>query len=92
MTHKKIYTIEEAESLKINEIQELYKNYINPNQTNIFSSLPFGNEVFESAEGVHFLLLTEKNFRFYRWTRRLGLGHNNPRILEARINFQKRSE
>ncbi len=91
MTHKKIYTIEEAESLKINEIQELYKNYINPNQTNIFSSLPFGNEVFESAEGVH--LFTSNGKKILDFTGGLGvlgLGHNNPRILEARINFQKK--
>ena len=53
MEKKKLYTIDEAKNLTISEVHQLYRNFINPNQTDIFSSLPFGHEIFNSAEGVH---------------------------------------
>ena len=52
MFKKKLYSIDEAKKLTIDDVQKLYNDYINPNQTKIFSSLPFGNELFEEAEGV----------------------------------------
>ncbi|MDC1096615.1 aminotransferase class III-fold pyridoxal phosphate-dependent enzyme [Pelagibacteraceae bacterium] len=90
MTNKKLYTLEEAENLSIKNVHELYKNFINPNQTSIFSSLPFGKELFESAEGVH--MFTEHGKKVLDFTGGLGvlgLGHNHPRIINARIKFQK---
>ena len=63
----KLYTIDEASNLSIGEVHNLYKDFINPNQTDIFSSLPFGNDTFESAEGVHMLLRMVKRF----WTLRV---------------------
>ncbi len=90
MSEKKLYTIEEASNLSIHEIHKLYREYINPNQTDIYTSLPFGNDIFESAEGVH--ITTSKGKKILDFTGGLGvlgLGHNHPRILEARINFQK---
>lgn len=90
MHKKKIYTIEEASNLSIHEVKDLYSNYINPNQTKIFSSLPFGNDIFEKAEDV-FLFTSEgkKILDFTGGGGVLGLGHNHPKILNARINFQK---
>ena len=87
---KKLYTLTEASNLSIKEIHQLYNSFINPNQTKIFSSLPFGNEVFESAEGV--FLYTSKGKKILDFTGGLGvlgLGHNHPRILKARIDYQK---
>mgnify|MGYP003309420302 FL=1 len=52
MIKKKKYTLEEVENLTIEEVQKLYTSFINPNQTKIFSSLPFGKELFDKAEGV----------------------------------------
>ena len=52
MVEKKIYSVEEAEKLTINEVVDLYKKYINPNQAQIFSSLPYGKDLFSSAKGV----------------------------------------
>ena len=90
MSEKKIYSIEQAKNLDIEEVQKLYDNFINPNQTKIFSSLPYGKEIFETAEGV--FLFTASNKKILDFTGGLGvlgLGHNNPRILKARIDFQK---
>ena len=32
------YTVEDADNLNVKEVVELYKNYINPNQSQIFSN------------------------------------------------------
>ncbi len=93
MLKKKIYTIEEADSLSIQEIKNLYANFINPNQTKIFSSLPFGNEIFDKAEGV--FLFTQAGKKILDFTGGggvLGLGHNHPKVLNARINFQAKKK
>ena len=90
MSNKKLYTLEEAKNLSIESVHELYKNFINPNQTNIFSALPFGKELFEKAEGAH--MFTESGKKILDFTGGLGvlgLGHNHPRIINARIQFQK---
>ena len=93
MIKKKLYTIEDAKKLSINEIHEIYKNFINPNQTNIFSSLPFGNDIFEKAEGVYMYTSTGKKILdFTGGLGVLGLGHNHQEILKARIDFQKEKE
>ena len=53
MNKKSLYTVEEAENLSIEEVVKLYKDYINPNQSQIFSNLPYGKDLFKSAKGVH---------------------------------------
>ena len=88
-TDRKLYTIDEASNLSIGEVHNLYKDFINPNQTDIFSSLPFGNDTFESAEGVHmFTSNGKKILDFTGGLGVLGLGHNHPDILNARIKYQ----
>ena len=90
MNNKKFYKIEEIEALGIEEVQKLYKEYINPNQTKIFSALPFGNEIFNKAEGV--FMYTSNGKKILDFTGGLGvlgLGHNHPEILKARLDFQK---
>ena len=78
MIKKKLYTIEDAKKLSINEIHEIYKKFINPNQTNIFSSLPFGNDIFQKAEGVYMYSSTGKKILdFTGGLGVLGLGHNH---------------
>ena len=88
-TDRKLYTIDEASNLSIDEVHNLYKDFINPNQTDIFSSLPFGNDTFESAEGVHMHTSSGKKILdFTGGLGVLGLGHNHPDILNARIKYQ----
>ena len=90
MIKKKMYSVEEAKKLTIDEVHYLYQNFINPNQTKIFSSLPFGNDVFEKAEGVY--IYTSEGKKILDFTGGLGvlgLGHNHPEILKTRINYQQ---
>ena len=87
---KKVYTIDQARKLSIEEVHELYNKFINPNQTKIFSSLTFGKETFEKAEGVNIYTSSGKKILdFTGGLGVLGLGHNHPRILKARIDYQK---
>ena len=37
MDNRKFYKMEEIEALSVEEVHRLYKEYINPNQTKIFS-------------------------------------------------------
>ena len=93
MLKKKLYTVDEASNLSIKEVQNLYKEFINPNQTKIYSSLPFGNDIFDKAEGVY--IYTSEGKKILDFTGGLGvlgLGHNHPRIINARISFQQKSK
>ncbi len=89
MTHKPI-PLSEIDELSIEEIHDLYTKFVNPNQTKIFSSLPYGNEIFERGEGSY--LYTKSGKKILDFTGGegvLSLGHNHPRIINARINYQK---
>ena len=50
---KKLYSIEEAEKLAIDEVKTLYKEYVNPKQTKIFSNFPFGKDIFIKAKDMY---------------------------------------
>ena len=93
MNKKSLYTVQDADNLKIEDVVKLYKNYINPNQSQIFSSLPYGKDLFESAKGVHIHTSNGKKILdFTGGLGVLGLGHNHQRILDARIKFQKENK
>ena len=93
MNKKRLYTVEDADNLNIEEVVELYKSYINPNQSQIFSNLPYGKDLFKSAKGVHIYTNSGKKILdFTGGLGVLGLGHNHQKILDARINFQKQNK
>tara|TARA_Y100000590_G_scaffold355294_1_gene408975 strand:- start:4455 stop:5885 length:1431 start_codon:yes stop_codon:yes gene_type:complete len=93
MNKKSLYTVEDADNLNVKEVVELYKNYINPNQSQIFSNLPYGKDLFKSAKGVH--IYTNDGKKILDFTGGLGvlgLGHNHQKILDARIKFQQENK
>ena len=93
MTEKKLYTVEEAEKLSNSEVVELYKKYINPNQAQIFSNLPFGKDTFISAKGMYIYTASGKKILdFTGGLGVLGLGHNHEKIISRRIKFQNESK
>ena len=53
-------TTEDAEKLTIEEIQDLYNQYINPYQTTIFKNFPFGKDIFVRAEGMYMYTSDQK--------------------------------
>ena len=62
MSEKKLYTVREASNLSIDKIHQLYKEFINPNQTDIYKSLPFGNDVLIVLKEYIYFHQMEKKF------------------------------
>ncbi len=90
---KKNLTLSEAENLSIDEIKNLYTEFVNPKQTKIFSNFPFGKDIFKKAEGMY--IFTKDNKKILDFTGGLGVlnhGHNNKRIINTRIEFAKKSK
>ena len=47
------YKISDIDRLTISEIKQLYKDYINPEQVNIYNAFDYNDDIFEKAEGVY---------------------------------------
>ena len=86
----KLYSIDECHNLTAKEVRGLYKNYVNPGLENILYSFGAGEDLVDHAEGV---------WLYYKDGRKvldvsgglgvLTLGHNHPRILKARMQYQE---
>ena len=90
MDDKKLFKVEDCGKFSNHEIRELYKKYINPAIERLFGTFDLGQEVIDHAEGVW--LYTKNNEKILDVTGGIGVlshGHNNPRILNTRIEFQK---
>jgi len=91
----KIYTLEEVEGLSAKEKIKLTAQFVNPGMVKIFKMLGFEKLWASSAEGMYITLSDgRKILDMTGGNCVLGLGHNHPRILAARIRFaqEKRLE
>ena len=86
---KKFYSVDDCQKLNIDQVHELYRKYINSSQVDLISSFGFGRELVEKSEGAY--IYTKSNKKILDFTGGIGVlnhGHNNQRILNARIKFQ----
>ena len=86
----KLFSIKETEELKIEEIHNLYRKFVNPGQVDLISKFGFGNDVIERSEEN--FIFTKSGKKIYDFTGGIGVlnhGHNNKRILKVRENFGK---
>ncbi len=86
----KLLTIDDAENLKIEEVWNLYREYVNAPQVKVFCAFSYGKDLFTHSEGMY--LYTKEGRKILDFTGGLGVlshGHNNPKILSARMEFQK---
>jgi putrescine aminotransferase len=91
MKDKKLYSIEDCNNLSNQQVREMYKKYINPSIEYIFNTFDLGNEIVDHAEGVW--IYTKNNEKILDSTGGIGVlshGHNHHKIIQARIEFQKR--
>ena len=91
MNEKGLYTIDDCEKLTNQQVRELYKKHVNPAIEHLLGAFHLGSELIDHAEGVW--LYTKNNEKILDVTGGIGVlshGHNHPRILNARLNFQKR--
>lgn len=89
-TTTELLSVEDAERLSVSEVHDLYRKYVNRSQVKLMTSLGFGRELVDHAEGcwIH----TKDGRRILDFTGGVGVlnhGHNHPRILAARRKFQE---
>ena len=85
-----LISIDEVESLSIDDVCALYDKYISTAQTRTYSRFAFGRELAATAEGCY--ITTRDGRRILDGTGGIGVlnhGHNHPRILAARRKFQE---
>lgn len=85
-----LLSVEDAKDLDIERMGELFKGHINPGQFHFMKLLGFHKVKVERAEGMYYVDQTgRKILDFFGGFGSLALGHNHPRILDARIRFQE---
>lgn len=89
-TSDKLYTWQECAEFDITKIQGLFREYISKSQVDLIGSFGFGRAVAVRAEGMY--IHTSDGRQILDFTGGIGVlnhGHNHPRILAARIEYQK---
>ena len=87
------YTLDQIEELSIDKIHEMYRNYVNYGQVNLLSSFSPARLLVEKAEGQYIYL--KNGTKVSDFTAGIGVlnhGHNHPRILKARVDFQAKKK
>ena len=84
-----LLTVADAKAMSLSEMTDLFKDHINPGQLHFMKLLGFHKVKIETASGMYY---TDQNGRkildFFGGFGSLALGHNHPRIIEARKDFQ----
>ena len=91
----KLLSVEDAKSLDIKTINDLFAQHMNPGQLHFMKLLGFHKIKIERAEGMYYYDQTgRKILDFFGGFGSLAFGHNHPRILQARKKFaeEKRQE
>ena len=86
----RLLTWQECGELGIKDVQRFYRDYVSSSQVDLISSFGFGRVTATSAEGMY--IHTSDGRRILDFTGGIGVlghGHNHPRILAARIDFQR---
>lgn len=85
-----LLSVEQAKALDVARMTDLFKAHLNPGQLHFMKLLGFHKVKVERAEGMYYI---DQNGRkildFFGGFGSLALGHNHPRILEARRKFQE---
>ena len=85
----KLFSVEEAKNLKVKNVHEMYEKYVSKSQVNFFKNFAFGNDLIIKADGSYLYTESKKIFDLTGGIGVLNHGHNNFKILEQRIKFQK---
>jgi len=84
-----LLTVEDAKHLDVVKTAQLFCDHLNPGQFHFLKLLGFHRILIDSAEGMYYV---DNNGRrildFFGGFGSLAFGHNHPRILETRKQFQ----
>jgi len=85
-----LITVEQAKAMDVARLTDLFKAHLNPGQLHFMKLLGFHKVKIERAEGMYYV---DQNGRkildFFGGFGSLAFGHNHPRILKARQQFQE---
>ncbi|MEM0899010.1 MAG: aspartate aminotransferase family protein [Pseudomonadota bacterium] len=89
VTKPKTISVADAKAMDVARMTDLFTAHINPGQLHFLKLLGFHKIKIERAEGMYYV---DQNGRkildFFGGFGSLALGHNHPRIIEARKAFQ----
>ena len=89
----KLIPTSKIDKIKNSEIKKLYSNHVNKGLTQILSKFSYNKKLVKNADGIYLKLSDNK--KILDVTGGIGvlnLGHNNPKILKARIKYQKQKK
>ncbi|MBD9375314.1 aspartate aminotransferase family protein [Rhizobium sp. ARZ01] len=84
-----LLSVEEAKALDVSRMTDLFIRHLNPGQLHFMKLLGFHKVKIERAEGMYYYDQNDRKILdFFGGFGSLALGHNHPRILNARRKFQ----
>jgi acetylornithine/succinyldiaminopimelate/putrescine aminotransferase len=91
MTMKpELITVEDAKRLDAATTADLFRRHVNPGQVHFLKLLGFHDVIVERAEGMYYTIAGGRRILdFFGGFGALALGHNHPRVLDARRRFQE---
>lgn len=87
---QRLLSVEDCESLSIDQVHELYRQHVNPAQVDLIGSFGFGRVLATKAEGVW--IYTQDGRKVLDFTGGIGVlnhGHNHSRLVGARAKFEQ---
>ena len=89
MHNTELLTVEDAKHLTTQQSSKLFREFINPGQYHYFKLLGFHKILIDHAEGMYYYdQQGHKIMDLFGGFGSLALGHNHPRILAVRNQFQ----
>lgn len=88
----KLYSWQDCSEFNITEVQQLYREYVSRSQVELIGSFGFGRTTMTKAEGLY--IYTSDGRKIWDFTGGIGVlntGHNHPKLLAARIEYQKQN-
>lgn len=85
----KLMTLEDCDSLTSDQVQNLYRKHVNSARVDLLSVFGFAHDIASHSEGLWIYLKNGK--KILDFTGGIGVlshGHNHPRILKIRQQFQ----
>ena len=88
-TRPKLLGVEDAKALSRDEVRGLFERHLNPGQLHFLKLLGFDEVIVKRAEGMYYYDQHDRAILdFFGGFGSVAYGHNHPRILAARKQFQ----
>jgi len=84
-----LLTVDEAKKIPLDKVRDLFERHLNPGQLHFLKLLGFDQVLVNRAEGMYYYDQNDRAILdFFGGFGSVAYGHNHPRILAARKQFQ----